>query len=196
MARGKEAVLAERRRVEARDELIDRLTSELTEAKLRARKVEAEAAKVPALVAEGAKLRQQIESDELLTASLEANRAWKRIATEDLERRRAAFMELRKFFSDLRAPLGTGPDRTEFLKRRYPALLNALTAGQGLRSDDRVGALRDMPEDERKRLERLMGVRATFRGEPDRDMAEIVADVLEARQLGFTGEDVWDLVLG
>lgn len=63
MAKGKEAVAAARRRYEASIEHIDRLTSELTEAKVRAKMSETDAAKVPHLQQQLLELRQRLDAE-------------------------------------------------------------------------------------------------------------------------------------
>lgn len=62
MAKGKHAAAAARGRYESAVEHIDRLTTELAEAKLRARMVEREAAQVPALKSQIEALRADVAS--------------------------------------------------------------------------------------------------------------------------------------
>lgn len=62
MAKGKQAALAARRRAESAHEVIDRLTSDLAEAKLRARLVEAEARHVPTLTRHVEDLSARLEA--------------------------------------------------------------------------------------------------------------------------------------
>lgn len=62
MAKGKHSAEAARRRADAAHEHIDRLTDDLIDAKLRARRYEQAALRVPSLVAEIERLRAQIES--------------------------------------------------------------------------------------------------------------------------------------
>lgn len=84
MARGKQAALAANRRAESAHEIIDRLTSELAEAKLRARLAEAQARRAAELEKEVSHLNSLVAeatSAELehvrkkLSASVEENRA-------------------------------------------------------------------------------------------------------------------------
>lgn len=77
MARGKHAASAARGRYEAAVEHIDRLTTELADAKLRARLVERDAARAGELERENAELRRRLEAVtgpeiERLRANLEA----------------------------------------------------------------------------------------------------------------------------
>lgn len=89
--KGKMGVENARRRLETANEHIDRLTDQLAEAKLRARQVEAEARRVPALVREAAALRLQSERVtspvmERLQVSHDAEiEEWKKRLTEALE---------------------------------------------------------------------------------------------------------------
>lgn len=70
--RGKEGLAAHRARLNAAHEHIDRLTDELVEAKLRARRYEAAALRVPGLDAEVARLR--VQTDEGTSDKLERQR--------------------------------------------------------------------------------------------------------------------------
>ena len=63
MARGKQAVAAARGRYESAVEHIDRLTTELADAKIRARLVEKQAARVPDLERRVAELTAQVGAD-------------------------------------------------------------------------------------------------------------------------------------
>lgn len=77
MAKGKHAAAAAIRRAEAAHEHIDRLTNQLAEAKMRARAIEAEANRVPSLVAEVARLQglaEQATSDRLVYEQEQAQR--------------------------------------------------------------------------------------------------------------------------
>lgn len=78
MARGKQAARSATRRAEAAHEHIDRLTSELVEAKFRARQTEAEAGRVPGLVALVAQLEQRLEA----ATSVEVERLRSRLEAE------------------------------------------------------------------------------------------------------------------
>lgn len=62
MARGKQAAEAARRRAESAHEVIDRLTSDLADAKIRARMTEAEAARVPGLLQQVVDLSARLDA--------------------------------------------------------------------------------------------------------------------------------------
>lgn len=202
MARGKKAAAAAIRRAEAAHEHIDRLTTELVEAKLRARRAEERAARLENI----STLLQTAspKNDKMLAEALSALKSWKAISKADHARRMAAVAEmLDKLIADLGLPSGGIEDRREFLAKRYPAIMKALTAGRdgapyarqapvawaGSALTPMQEKLQATPEDLR-RFQRLSGMRAWSADGGDEDLSDVWCDLLDAKQIGLTYEEM------
>lgn len=97
MTKGKQAARAANRRLEATQDHVDRLTEQLTEAKIRARDAEARAA-------ESDQLRERVRFLETKLeegpgeAALDKLRWWEEVRKADVKRRRKAQSELMRWF--------------------------------------------------------------------------------------------------
>lgn len=206
MARGKHATASANRRAEAAHQVIDRLTTELADAKLRAKQAEQKCAHL-----EGAdKLvgSASIKHDEMLGAALEALKMWRRVADEDAERRRRAHLELvRQFMQDVKTLWPHPPlaeDVRQFIEMRYPLLMAALHAGAPLDGFKRPmrwksnleAAERKLSGEDLKRFQRLSGQRGIFTGAAEKDIAEIWIDLLDAKQVAFDPAETWEYAFG
>jgi hypothetical protein len=194
--KGKEALAAAHRRLAGACEHIDQLSEQLAEAKRRVRDAEARADKADRLE----KLLADKNNDELLAEALDTIRWWEKVRVEDVDRRRAAWRELgARLLPDLQFR-GNTVDRMEFLLRRYPALCAALSAGEWADIPVRdtryqLGrSARHLSEEERSRLQRQRGIREASEGDDDTDVAEVWADVLEAKQTGFAPHEIEELI--
>jgi hypothetical protein len=190
MARGKQSALSARRQVESAHQVIDRLTSEVAEAKFRARQAEARAADADRL----RQLLHEHNNDDLLTEALRTIEDWRQIARQDLDRRRAALRDVGRILDDLEVAkfLTTSVDRNEFAWKRYPALMKALTAGREL-SDLYIDpntprSVRRLSDESVRRFQQLRGMRGVPQWDETADMADVAADILDAKQSGFTRE--------
>lgn len=197
MARGREALQAANRRLEAAQSHIDRLTDELVDAKMRARTAESEMARLQGIE----KLLPQASqrNDAMLEQMVQANARWERVAKADQRRRMEGFKQLVfKVIDDIGIPglpSESIADRLDLLQTRYPKVLSALLA-EDIKSKKsnwrpasptRPAELKRDGEDLR-RFQRALGLRAhsdNLTGE-DRDIADVFCAVLDARQIGFT----------
>lgn len=200
MARGKHATKSANRRQSAERDHIDRLTDQLAEAKLRARRNEQLAAQVPMLRARIGELTQQIEDDELLAESIEALRRWKQIATADQKRRAKAWREVGKMLADFRTRmLLSQADSYEFFLRRYPAIFRALVADDNIDTTQTVrqySPLRTagMTDEQVKRWQRAAGTRAVHEFDNEADAADVMIDWLDAKQASFSTEEIHEYI--
>ena len=129
MAKGKYAARAQRRADDSAMAHIDRLTTQLAEEKMRRRDAERRAGQYAGL--DNMVRLREAEHDEALKKALEKLAWWDAVRRDDKARREAALDEIQ---SKLRADLGmnhmtTTVEWIEFLTRRYPRLISALTAG-------------------------------------------------------------------
>lgn len=92
MARGKQAALAANRRAESAHEIIDRLTSEVAEAKLRARVAEADARRTAQLSSQVEDLQRRL--DLACSVEVERHRAAALAALAALDEARALFSRM------------------------------------------------------------------------------------------------------
>lgn len=205
MARGKHAVKAANRRAESAHEIIDRLTSELAEAKLRARQVETEAAKVPALSKRVVELQQERDGDELLNWAMNELNEWRRVQKADERRRKDALRQLGRLAADvgILIPGGGGEvDALEFIRRRYPAFLSALMAADLTDENTTHRWSRQRIHDDRlsdealRRLQAVHGERLLAAWDKNVDLADVAIEALEAQQAGFTATEAAELILG
>lgn len=197
MAKGKQAAVAAQRRYEAAVEHIDRLTSELAEAKMRARSAEARAQRL-----EGVEKHLEASSskrDELVLVLTKKLEWWEKVRRLDEERRKAACAELCRLGMDI-CSLGKGGaigDGWEFARKRYPRVVQALMASEHPvpvdptyveRAPDTCFSKR-LSGESRRRWNRLTG-REVDLGGTGVPMADALIDLLDARQAGFTKEEV------
>lgn len=202
MARGKKAASAANRRAEAAHEVIDRLTTELADAKMRARDAEKRAAKADQLE----ELLAQRNDDEIVADLVATIQRWKRIQKADAARRKKAIDEIWKVLAkDLRGLMKEMEpgfeDTWEFVMRRYPAIMNALAASDGAAERvsehvDRRGlnpTIAKLDDEKIKKWQEARGYRAVAQWAPDRDFADVMADLLDASQIGFTADEMVEL---
>ena len=152
MAKGKQAALAAQRRLEATQDHVDRLTEQLADAKMRARLVEGQAARLPAVEAELQKIRSQLES----TTSSELEKCRAELADER-EGRRQDVEDLREIIDDLcnrLEYLHTGLSREQ--TRRMARITQSAGGSSGNRETRR--ALDRYPERKAKHFERVVTV--------------------------------------
>jgi hypothetical protein len=198
MARGKEAVQATNRRLEAAMEHIDRLTSQLADYKVRMRAAEERAARFEGT--DQMNKAMELRNDELLAAAVDKLRWWQKVAKEDHRRRQAAWNEIgARLLLDL-IITGTHEDQVEIFCRRYPAIDSALCAGNNP-SPVLRGSLsprnRRLSEDQTIRLKRALRLRSQVpTAEGVRDVVDIWGDLLDARQMDLSPEETRELVLG
>jgi hypothetical protein len=196
MARGKQAAMSAQRRYETAVEHIDRLTEELANVKVRARDAEARAARLEG--ADALISRASSKNDELLFDALQALDRWKRVQRADQKRRTDAIVELlQKLVTDLGWEAETpAEDKRQFLETRYPAVMLALKAGE---APSRVARWKTsvtpyerrlVTAEEVRRFQRLTGQRGEVEGAKDVDFADWLNDVLDAKQAGFSAEDI------
>jgi hypothetical protein len=197
MAKGKQAVETARRRAEAAHEVIDRLTGELADAKIRARDAERRAADVDLLRAQVAAQR----NDVLLADAFVALQQWRAYGSDLHKARKRALSEMKGLIEDLdTAGLLNGiADRVEFMLRRYPEMM-AVLCGRDHGTEFLQGTtnVRRLGDDVTKRVQRMVGERADL-GRiigPDADAADVLGDLLDAKQAGFSKSDVVEFVLG
>jgi hypothetical protein len=204
MARGKEAVQASARRLEAAYAHIDRLTEELVDAKLRARDAEARARRLEGI--EALLPTAVAKNDAMLQQALTALRTWRRWGDELHEQRGKALHEMgTKLIPDLDLIGGGGPvttDVLEFLKKRYPAIVLVMTGssweGESLvtfESPSRPLEEKLGPE-ELRRFQRLMGERLVFQSDQEADASKVWADMLDAKVVGLSTEETMEYVFG
>lgn len=196
MAKGKQALAAANRRHQAALDHIDRLTDEITALKIRARAAEERARQLDGVQ----HLVDTVspKNDALIVEMTEKLRQWKRIAEEDAKRRKAAWIELcDAFIKDMGFAKVAGlADMIEFLNRRYPAIVLALNAGNSSKGDHIVHHVptevtqKRLSGDDLRRFQRLTGLRTVHEGAEGKDTADVLIDLLDARQAGFTPEDV------
>lgn len=152
MTKGKQAARAANRRLEATQDHVDRLTEQLTEAKMRARLVEGQAARLPAVEAELQKVRIQLES----TTSSELEKC--RAALDDERTGR------REDVADLKGIIDDLCDRLDYLhtglSREQTRLMARITQSAGGSSGNRDmrRTLDRYPERKAKHFERVVTV--------------------------------------
>jgi hypothetical protein len=204
MARGKEAAQAANRQLESAREHIRWLTGELADAKVRAKEAEARAARLEGI--ERMLPAASAKNDEMLAKALTALQAWKKFRVDQHERSRKALQEVcRKLLPDLDLPgySFSGVDNVEFMKERYPHILEALLGGP-VDGDERVmtgdSPFRPLEEklslDDLRRFQRLMGERAVFDADQGADASKVWTDLLDARGVGFSKEEMLEYALG
>lgn len=199
MAKGKYGNRATNRANAAALAHIDRLTEQLAEEKMRRRAAETRAAQYAGL--DNLARVSEARHDEALRTALDKVQSWYLIAEEDRDRRRAAMRELRDHFhADIRF-MGTNVEWMEFLVRRYPRLLSALTAGE-LRSARRYRDHRSpfrrierkLTEDELVKFQVVTGQRGLVRDGPHAGKVVDWSELFEARQVaGFDLEEMLEL---
>lgn len=189
MAKGKHAAASANRRLEAAQDHIDRLTDQLTEAKLRARQVERVAAQVP-------KLQQRIQDDAPIIQQVAewwkgGTKAW-----AEMENRLTYMYSvvIRGYIRLVMAHYGmTVTEAVEWMTRQYPELWNKGPAthrivrggpwvtdpGQRRLSDEAV-----------RRIQQKNGERHI----DTPDAAAMWQQIDEAIEAGFTGPDLTELV--
>lgn len=191
MAKGKQAVAAANRRLEAAQDHIDRLTEQLTEAKLRARQVEAQASQVPALKKRIAKLE---EPDPVVTRIAEwwdtIEKDWLDI-NKELNRWKSIVADY--ILVDCQERGLTGVEYVEYLSRRYPDLFrpdgqqDAISKGAPWR---RSKVERRLPEEAVRRLQMARGERHA----DVTDNAGLWLHIEEALAAGFTAGEAMTLL--
>lgn len=199
MAKGKEALSAANRRLEAAYAHIDRLTSELVDAKIRARLAEQRATKlegVDALVTQA-----DIRRDQTVTQLQTEVNHWEQVSKEFDGWRRDALVELLgKVFLDLKRDGAGLPhtivDRMEFVRKRYPVLWDLLAMKSTTnRPRPDAGTMRRFHGDRLLQLQRALGHRATLPPEVEVDtFAELYSEILDAEAAGLTSDEVLNLV--
>jgi hypothetical protein len=205
MAKGKEAISAANRRVQAAHEVIDRLTDELAQQKVLRREAERRLARVEHQAARVEELERQQAGDELLADALAALDQWRTVAREDQLRRNAALKEVASRLMPDLALLSPSEhlgsiDRYELLLRRYPRIIDALSGGHSPRDDgsfmpkDVPRSLRKPKGEDLRRVQQLLGLRAIPEWAPDADMADVVNDLLDAKHAAFTKSEISELL--
>lgn len=189
MAKGKEALAAANRRYQAAVQHIDRLTSELAEAKIRAKEAEKLAVKVPHL-----EERLQVAEEKLATDSVVAElydrvelclarlKEWK----EHDERLKSSTLTLLRDYARLTQM--TTPELVEFAVRRIPQFFrdgSAISDGKPFRRHMPAG----LSDDAVRRLQKLRGERGI-----DIDLGAAMAESMEALDAGFTSAEIGELV--
>jgi hypothetical protein len=207
MARGKQATMAANRRAEAAHEVIDRLTSEVAELKIRAREAEHRADRLEGI--EAALSTADIKRDDLIVELTRKLQWWSKVAGEDQARREAAREQMfRRLCPDLFDAIDPNmplEDRRQFLVKRYGAVMAALCAcdESQLRPDSALPVHgtntevfeKKLSQESLRKFQRLSAQRAVFESAPDRDAADVLNDLLDARQAGFDPADVLDYAL-
>lgn len=206
MAKGKQAVASVNRRLVAANGHIDRLTSELVDAKIRARDAERRADRLEGI--ERMLDRADVHRDELIIELTRKCQWWAKVAKEDRERRGLALREMGKLASDHGIMLGNRNlpfhDMWDFLVARYPAIMAALNAGTDLTAPFATPGtpFRNLEErlesnpESLKAFQRLAGERGEIQGHEGKSAGQVLADMLEASQAGFTPSETLELVLG
>jgi hypothetical protein len=198
--RGKEALAASNRRYRAALDHIDRMTEQLADAKIRARAVEKQAARVGQVE----RYLTEHNNDELLAEALAAVEVWKARFRRYEARRKEAKAEVReRLAADAfhLMPIDTPTDMAEFLFTRYPKLVGLVLGGPLADFDERerysIGlgrhALKLTPEHCR-RLQVARGIRAGVENLPAANVGTYLSDALEALDAGFTKDEVRELL--
>lgn len=194
MAKGKHAALSANRRAEAAHEHIDRLSTELVEAKIRARDAEE--------VARMAELRLKRSEDELARTE-KLRESARKVVDETRAHYKAGWEKWEKAKPDFNrllidainaAPSTLGPaDRVEFLFYRYPKLMDFLghKLDRGVHSE--LHGSRRMDPDDVRRMGRWLGERATIEWDPDVDAARIAADLMDVPSLDLSKDEIYEL---
>lgn len=203
--KGKQAALAANRRYETAIEHIDRLTTELVEAKRRARDAEEKAARYERQA--GLVDSSLARNDELLVHTTRMLSMYTRQrkavkddmgkATQELSRRAG------EMFKAERARC-THSDWFEFLIAHFPAFFTLISGGS---LDDFQGPIpvsdgpyavfeRKLSHDDLRRFQRLVGERTELIGHPDVDLGVALHDVMEATTVGFTREEALVYAVG
>jgi hypothetical protein len=199
MARGKEALDAARRRYEAAMEHIDRLTDDLANEKLRRKEAELRAARFEGL--DHMTKVVELRNDQLLGDAITKIHQWRTVALADRKRRLKAIQEVwDRLVPDLEIKLHrlTPIDQMQFMVVRYPALMTALMASRSEGTNGRfidpanpyATAERKLNNDQLRRFQRIMGERGILEANPDIDAGQAWADLMEARQAGFTADEM------
>jgi hypothetical protein len=208
--KGKQAASAANRRTEAAHQVIDRLTTELADTKMRAKEAERRAARLEGI--EAMIKTADVKRDELVTSLTATVKEWKRVAERDAARREAATGDLLKVCDDVSGKTLAVGDKLEFLVERYPHLVAAVFAvsvetvkdwglagvgatvvpGTSLQSaESRI--LRDQGRESLARFQQLCGLRSTWTG-TDKTSAQVVNDVLDAKQADLSEDEVYEYV--
>ena len=202
--KGKQATLAARRRAEAAHEVIDRLTTDLADAKLRAKEAERRAAQLQVLADRAVELQAERDSDTLLGDALSALDVDRRWGREQRQRTRSALKTLRERLIPDVITASALPmsyhDGLDFVLRRYGPIMDAIFGQHvnpltipALQSTTSPTA-RKLSEDQRRRLERLNGLRTFCEWDRDRDTADVWTDMLEGQEAGFDGPEIAELI--
>lgn len=189
MAKGKHAAASANRRLEAAQDHIDRLTDQLTEAKLRARQVERVAAQVP-------KLQQRIQDDAPIVQEVAE---WWRNGVKNWAaiERRLKYLKETVLAGYLNLVMDhynmTLVEAMEWMTRKYPDLF--MESSETQRIVDGGPWARD-PQHRRLSDE---AVRRIQQKNGDRhidtpDAAKMWQQIDEAIEAGFTGPDLTELV--
>ena len=207
MARGKQATKAANRRAESAHEVIDRLTSELADAKIRARDAEVRAARL-----EGADklVRESVaKNDELLVAALDSLKGNRRWFKTDRDTRRQAMVEL---FTVVADDIGKGQmgvaDVREFMCRRYPHITASLMGatveavkglgreGGPVRGSSLHRGEQKLEGESLRRFQRMCGSRTVLRENLGKDSADVFIDLLDAKAAEFTYDEMIEYATG
>ena len=201
--KGKKGAQAQRRADQAALNHIDRLTHMLAEEKRR--RLDAEAVARRFSHEENAVRLLQAQNDEALAKALDKLRWWQNVADQDHNRRMAAWRELAEHLRvDFRLQHITHVEWVEFLMKRYPRLLAALSAGD-IRSSDGERPFRDrrspyarmearLSDDDVRRFQAVTGQRSTLKRDDGDTAVMDWALVFEASQIGFTGDEMIELM--
>ena len=124
-----------------------------------------------------------LRNDQMLEDSIAKLQAWRRQALHDRERRQAAIKEIiHRLVPDLNIdPSLTTIDLCEFLERRYPAIMLAITLDKTTTSGRPARVSwspfrafeRKLSDDELRRFQRLVGERGTLEANPDKDAGHV-----------------------
>ena len=199
MTRGKNGAQAQRRADQAAIDTIDRLTERLAEEKRRRLDAEATARRYAA--ADNTVRILEASNDEALNRALDQVRAWTEIAEQDHKRRLAALHEVKEHMrADLRLQGTTHVEWVEFMCRRYPRLLSALTAGNWTPDGKRPFRDRHSPysrmeaklsDTALRRFQAVTGQRHSLQGADDPLDWTLL---FEATQAGFTTDETMELL--
>lgn len=203
MARGKKGAQAQRKADQSAIDTIDRLTQRLAEE--HRRRLDAEAVARRYSHEDNAIRLLEAQNDEALAVALDKLRWWQQVAAQDHERRLAAFQEIRDHLRpDMR--LGNVPqvEWIEFLERRYPRIITALTAGKWAPDGSRrpfrnrrspfARMEKKLSDEQLIRFQQVTGQRSTLKDGTAAGATIDWALTLEATQAGFTSDEVLELL--
>lgn len=197
MARGKQAALAASRRHEAAMEHIDRLTNEITSLKLRTRDAEQRAATAEIRVQRAENEVEAYREDvDRCVEYVDAHLAYYKASRKEWEGEpKKEFMKL--LVDSLPLTEAATSDRVEFLFRRYPNLMSWLgweDAKSGRAFTYRSRHMEGMTVDAAKSLQRVRGDRILAVWDRDRDLADVMNDMLDIGQMELDEAEIYELL--